>query len=78
MRKYDPHFDINDLHFEAEEVFKEFFCNFLEGNLPYLEKVCGKAGLAIVKSDLKRREVEGWKNKYNDILDTGNLAFLGG
>jgi hypothetical protein len=35
------------------------------------------AGLAIVKSDLKRREVEGWKHKYNDFLDCGNVVFLG-
>lgn len=78
MKKYDPEFDILELHYEAEEVFKEFFCNFLEGNLEYLEKVCGMAGLAIVKSDLKRREVEGWRHKYTEFLDCGNVNFLGG
>ena len=36
MKKYDPDFDLLNLAFEAEEVFKEFFCNFLEGNLEYL------------------------------------------
>lgn len=36
------------------------------------------AGLAIVKSDLKRREVEGWRYKYTDILDLKNVNFLGG
>lgn len=36
MKKYDPEFDVLELAFEAEEVFKEFFCNFLEGNLEYL------------------------------------------
>lgn len=36
MKKYDPSFDILVLDYEAEEVFKEFFCNFLEGNLEYL------------------------------------------
>lgn len=71
MKKYDPFFDLHELQYEAEEIFKEFFCNFLEGNLEYLEKVCGMAGLAIVKGDLKRREVEGWKYKYTDILDCG-------
>ena len=33
MKKYDPDFDIMELHYEAEEIFKEFFCNFLEGNI---------------------------------------------
>lgn len=42
MQKYDPEFDIQQLHFEAEEIFKEFYCNFLAGNLDYIEKVCGK------------------------------------
>lgn len=69
MKKYDPTFDIGDLTYEAEEIFKEFYCNFLEGNLEYLEKVCGMAGLAIVKSEMKRREIEAWKYKYTDILD---------
>jgi hypothetical protein len=36
MQKYDPEFEINDLHYEAEEVFKEFFCNFLSANLDYI------------------------------------------
>jgi hypothetical protein len=78
MKKYDPDFDVLELAFEAEEVFKEFFCNFLSGNLEYLEKVSGMAGLAIVKGDIKRREVEGWKHKYTDFLDLRNVNFLGG
>ena len=36
MQKYDPDVDIQELHYEAAEVFKEFFCNFLAGNLDYL------------------------------------------
>jgi hypothetical protein len=36
MKKYDPDFDIIELHYEFQEIFKEFFCNFLEGNLDYL------------------------------------------
>lgn len=78
MKKYDPNFDILELDYEAEEVFKEFFCNFLEGNLEYLEKVCGMAGLAVVKGDLKVRETEGWRHKYTDFLDLRNVNFLGG
>ena len=56
MQKYDPDFDIQTLHFEAEEIFKEFYCNFLAGNQEYLEKVCGKQALAIVKSDINMRK----------------------
>jgi hypothetical protein len=41
MQMYDPDFDINELPFEAEEVFKEFFCNYLSGHLDYIEKVSG-------------------------------------
>jgi len=41
MQKYDPTFDLQELNFEAQEIFKEFFCNYLSGNLEYLEKVCG-------------------------------------
>ena len=78
MKLYDPDFEVTELYFEAEEIFKEFFCNFLEGNIEYLQKVCGMAGLAIVKGDLKRREVEGWRHKYTDILDLKNVSFLGG
>ena len=74
----DPSKSVSANLAEAEEVFKEFYCNFLEGNLEYLSKVCGMAGLAIVKGDLKRREVEGWKHKYNDILDLRSINFLGG
>lgn len=69
MKKYDPDFDIIELHHEFQEIFKEFFCNFLEGNLDYLQKVCGQAGLAIVKGDIKTREVGGWKHKYTEFLD---------
>lgn len=78
MQKYDREFDLLQLAYEFEEIFKEFFCNFLEGNLEYLEKVCGSAGLAIVKSDIKLRQTEGWRHKYADFLDCGQVNFLGG
>ena len=77
MQKYDPTFDLQELNFEVQEIFKEFFCNYLEGNLAYLEKVCGMAGLAIVKSEVKRRETEGWRYRYTDVLDCGQVNFLG-
>lgn len=69
MQKYDPSFDIQALHFEVEEVFADFFRKYLEGDLKYLEKVCGGPGLAVVKTELKRRETEGWKYKDHDFID---------
>jgi hypothetical protein len=78
MQKYDKDFNLLDLNFEAQEVFKEFFCNYLSGNLEYIEKVCGKAGLAVAKTEIKRRQAENWKYKYDDILDLNMPNFLGG
>ena len=77
MQKFDPTFDLQELHYEAQEIFKEFFCNYLEGNLEYIEKVCGEAGLAVAKSQIKLRNTEGWQYKYTDILDCGQANFLG-
>ena len=71
MKLYDPEFDINELPFESEEVFKEFFCNFLAGNQEYLEKVSSGQALAIAKAEFKRRKTEGWEYRYTDILDMG-------
>lgn len=75
MLKYDPDFDVLELQYEAEEVFKEFYCNFLAANLEYLEKVSAMAGLAIVKGDIKARETLGVRHKYTDILDCRNILF---
>eukprot|EP00347_Sterkiella_histriomuscorum_P003414 403364389 len=77
MQKYDPEFDLNNLAAEFQEIFKEFYCNYLSDNVEYLEKVCGNAGLAVTKSEVKRRQTEGWKYRYTDILDSGNVNFLG-
>jgi hypothetical protein len=40
MTAYDPDFDLEELCMESEEIFKEFYCNFLAGNMDYIEKVC--------------------------------------
>ena len=77
MQKYDPDFDLNNLTAEFQEIFKEFYCNYLSGNVEYLEKVCANAGLAVTKSEVKRRQAEGWKYRYTDILDSGNANFMG-
>jgi hypothetical protein len=55
MQAYDPYFDFEELEQEASDIFQEFYCNFLSGNLEYLEKVSGGPALAICKTDIKQR-----------------------
>jgi hypothetical protein len=55
MEAYDPNFVFDELEIEAKDIFLECYCNFLAGNLDYIEKVCGGAALAICKSDIVRR-----------------------
>ena len=78
MEAYDPYFDFDDLEIEATEIFKEFYCNFLTGNLEYLETVSGGPALAICKGEIKRRATEGWKYKYDEMLDCGRATFNSG
>ena len=78
MEAYDPYFDFDDLETEATEIFQEFYCNFLAGNLDYLEKVSGGVALAICKAEIKRRATEGWKYKYEEVLDCSKAVFNSG
>ena len=78
MQAYDPTFEIEELEQEATEIFKEFYCNFLSGNLEYLEKVSGGPALAICKAELKRRQTEGWVYKFEEMLDCGEATFNAG
>jgi len=78
MKAYDAYFDFGDLEEEATEIFKEFYCNFLSGNLEYLEKVSGGPALAICKLECKRRKTEGWQNLYDEMLDCGEAVFNAG
>ena len=55
MEAYDPDFDLNELEIEACEVFKEFYTNFLAGNIEYLETVSGGVALGLCKAEFKRR-----------------------
>ena len=47
MKKYDPEFDLEELPFEAEEVFREFYCNYLAGNKDYL-KLCSTGSASVL------------------------------
>ena len=78
MEAYDPYFQFEDLETEATEIFKEFYCNFLSGNLEYLGTVSGGPALAICKGEIKRRATEGWVYKYDEMLDCSNAIFNSG
>jgi hypothetical protein len=77
MKKYDPDFDLEELTYEATEVFKEFYVNYLAGNKKYLEIVCGETVSPLLKAMIEIREKEGWRYKFEEMLDC-NLAFFQG
>ena len=64
MLAYDPEFDFDELEIEATEVFQEFYCNFLAGNIEFLEKVSGGVALAVCKAEIKVRATDKWEYKY--------------
>lgn len=68
MKKYDPHFDFNGLHYEVEEVFREFYCNYLDGNKEYVQKVTGGEA-TVMQAMIQMREEQGWAYKYPEVLD---------
>ena len=78
MKKYDPEFDIEELQYEAEEIFKEFYCNYLTGNVDYLDMVCGSQAGALCKAMIEIRQKQGWVHKYEELLNIGNIIFMGG
>ena len=78
MVAYDPYFDLNDLETEAKEIFAEFHCNFLTGNLEYLEKVAGGPALAKCKTDIQSRIKDQWRYKYEEVLDMRDAVFQSG
>lgn len=78
MQQYDPYFAFADLEVEAGDIFREFYCNFLAGNLDYLQTVSGGVALAGCKGELQRRKKEGWINRYDEFLDCGDAVFNSG
>ena len=78
MQAYDPYFDFDELEVEAREIFKEFYCNFLAGNLDYLAQVSAGPALAICKAEFKLRQQDNWSYMYQDLLDCGDCAFNAG
>ena len=78
MQAYDPYFSFDELEVEAREIFKEFYCNFLTGNLEYVSEISSGPALAICKAEFKLREQEKWSYKYEDLLDCGDAVFQSG
>ena len=78
MKKYDPEFDIEELGDEASEIFQEFYCNFLTGNQEYIDMVCGGTAGALCKAHIEQRQKEGWRFKYEELLNCGHCFFQGG
>jgi hypothetical protein len=76
MKKYDPHFDLEELTYEAEEIFKEFYCNYLAGNKEYITKV-STGPVAVLGAMIDLRKQEGWRFKFEELLDCGRANFLG-
>ena len=77
MKKYDPEFDLEELLFEAEEIFQEFYCNYLTGNIEYLNLICGYTAGAYVQATIEGRKKEGWTYKYDEVLTCGPTFFMG-
>ena len=63
--------------FESEEIFKEFYCNYLAGNKEYLELVCGEKVAPVLKAMIEIREKEGWKYKFEEFFDCSQAFFQG-
>jgi hypothetical protein len=76
MKRYDPDFCLEELTFEAEEIFREFYCNYLAGNKEYLDKV-SSGPVALLGAMIELRNKEGWKFKYEELLDCGVAHFAG-
>lgn len=76
MKKYDAEFDLEELPFEAEEVFREFYCNYLSGNKDYL-KLVSTGPASVMQTMIDLRKQEGWEYKYQECIDVSHPNFLG-
>jgi hypothetical protein len=78
MEAYDPDFDLHDLEKEAGEIFREFYCNFLAGNIEFLDKVSGGTALAVCKAHLKLRATDGVIFMFEEPFDCAEATFQSG
>jgi len=75
MLAYDPDFDLHALESEAGEIFREFYCNFLAGNLEFLDKVSGSTALALCKAHVKLRATDGVIYMFEEPFDCTEATF---
>lgn len=68
MQKFDPEFDLVELHLESVEIFTEYFNAFLRGDLEYLEKFSAEAALGKAQGELKIREEQGWVPETQELI----------
>jgi hypothetical protein len=78
MEAYDPDFDLHDLEKEAGEIFREFYCNFLAGNLDFLDKVSAGPALAVCKAHVKGRATQGAIYMFEEPFDCTEATFQSG
>lgn len=78
MEAYDPDFDLHDLEKEAGDIFREFYCNFLAGNLEFLDAVSGGPALAVCKSHVKGRATLGAIYMFEEPFDCTEATFQSG
>lgn len=76
-RLYDAEFELENLTYESEEIFKEFYCNFLSGNREYINLVCSQEVAPMLNALIELRQKEGWKYKFEELLDCSNAFFMG-
>lgn len=78
MEAYDPDFDLHDLEKEAGEIFREFYCNFLSGNIEFLDKVSAGPALALCKAHVKLRATDGAIYMFEEPFECTPATFQSG
>lgn len=78
MQRYDPEFDLEDLTEEASQIFQEFYCNYLSDNKEFIDIVCGGTAGAQLKALVDLREKEGWKYRFQELLNCSHCILQGG
>jgi hypothetical protein len=46
--------------------------------MEYMDKVCAGSALGLTKATIEIRNKEGWKYKYEELLNCGTAFFMGG
>ena len=75
MVAYDPDFDLHELEKEAGDIYLEFYCNFLAGNLEFLDKVSAGTALALCKAHVKLRAQDGVYYMFEEPFDCSEAVF---